>query len=225
MGDPVHRRPDEQRRRREPDPRGERRQDAAYEHRRGDPRAPAAPRGWAPAGPQALLPDDHRPDHRGGLRRPPPHRGSRQSRRPPTDARFRRCRAVPGAHGERLVLLGEGARADVPPHLRLPRHRLHDLFPPRSLSHWCPVAVGPPPIGAWAGLPPTDAFARAATLAAFTAVVNLVGLPAASIPAGISPHGLPIGVQLIGGMFRESDVLSVSWDLEEAMAWRQLAPG
>ena len=93
------------------------------------------------------------------------------------------------------------------------------------MSHWCPVAVGPPPIGAWAGLPPTDAFARAATLAAFTAVVNLVGLPAASIPAGISPHGLPIGVQLIGGMFRESDVLSVSWDLEEAIAWRQLAPG
>ena len=87
------------------------------------------------------------------------------------------------------------------------------------------VAVGPPPIGAWAGLPPADAFARAATLAAFTAVVNLVGLPAASIPAGISPHGLPIGVQLIGAMFRESDVLSVSWDLEEAMAWRQLAPG
>jgi len=87
------------------------------------------------------------------------------------------------------------------------------------------VAVGPPPIGAWAGLPPHDAFAEAAKLAAFTAVVNLVGLPAASIPAGLSPHGLPIGVQLIGGMFRESDVLSVSWDLEEAMAWRQLAPG
>ena len=37
--------------------------------------------------------------------------------------------------------------------------------------------------------------------------------------------GLPIGVQLIGDMFREEDVLSVSWDLEEAVAWRQLAPG
>jgi amidase len=87
------------------------------------------------------------------------------------------------------------------------------------------VAVEPPRIGAWAGLPPNDAFAEAAKLAAFTAVVNLVGLPAASIPAGLSPQGLPIGVQLIGDMFREGDVLSVSWDLEEAMAWRQLAPG
>jgi amidase len=87
------------------------------------------------------------------------------------------------------------------------------------------VVVEPPRIGAWAGLPPNDAFAEAAKLAAFTAVVNLVGLPAASIPAGLSPQGLPIGVQLIGDMFREGDVLSVSWDLEEAMAWRQLAPG
>ena len=87
------------------------------------------------------------------------------------------------------------------------------------------VAVEPPRIGAWAGLQPNDTFAEAAKLAAFTAIVNLVGLPAASIPAGLSPQGLPIGVQLIGDMFREEDVLSVSWDLEEAVAWRQLAPG
>lgn len=87
------------------------------------------------------------------------------------------------------------------------------------------VAVEPPRIGAWAGLPPDEAFARAATLAAFTAVVNLVGLPAASLPAGVSPSGLPIGVQLIGGMFREEEILSVSWDLEEAIGWRPLAPG
>jgi amidase len=87
------------------------------------------------------------------------------------------------------------------------------------------VAIGPPRIGAWAKLPPVDAFGQAAHLAAFTAVVNLVGLPAASVPAGLHPSGLPIGVQLIGGMFREEDVLSVSWDLEEAMPWRHLAPG
>jgi len=87
------------------------------------------------------------------------------------------------------------------------------------------VAVAPPRVGAWAGLPPEEAFAQAANLAAFTAVVNLVGLPAASIPAGISPAGLPIGVQLIGDMFREEEILSVSRDLEEALPWRPLAPG
>jgi amidase len=125
--------------------------------------------------------------------------------------------------------LREGARGLKRAEVDALEDRLIDRYAPvfGTADLWLTptVAVGPPPIGAWAGLPPADAFARAATLAAFTAVVNLVGLPAASIPAGISPHGLPIGVQLIGAMFRESDVLSVSWDLEEAMAWRQLAPG
>ena len=44
-----------------------------------------------------------------------------------------------------------------------------------------------------------------------------------------SLHTLPALVlaKLIreGAISSEEDVLSVSWDLEEAMAWRQLAPG
>ena len=125
--------------------------------------------------------------------------------------------------------LREGARGLKRAEVDALEDRLIDRFAPvfGTADLWLTptVAVGPPRIGAWAGLPPHDAFAEAAKLAAFTAVVNLVGLPAASIPAGLSPQGLPIGVQLIGDMFREEDVLSVSWDLEEAMAWRQLAPG
>ena len=107
--------------------------------------------------------------------------------------------------------------------------RLVDRFAPEfgTADLWLTptVAVAPPLVGAWSGLPPEEAFAQAANLAAFTAVVNLVGLPAVSVPAGISPAGLPIGVQIIGDMFREEDLLAVSWDLEEAMAWRPLAPG
>ena len=107
--------------------------------------------------------------------------------------------------------------------------RIIDRFAPHfgTADLWLTptVAVPPPAIGSWAGLPPSEAFGEAATLAAFTAVVNLVGLPAASIPAGVGPTGLPIGVQLIGDMFREEDVLALSWDLEEALPWRRLAPG
>ena len=33
------------------------------------------------------------------------------------------------------------------------------------------------------------------------------------------------GVQLVGDMFREDDLLAVAWDLEEALPWRRLAPG
>ena len=87
------------------------------------------------------------------------------------------------------------------------------------------VALPPPEVGAWKGLPAEEAFRAAARLAAFTAPVNLVGLPAITVPAGLTAGGLPIGVQLIGDMFREEDLLAVAWDLEEALPWRRLAPG
>lgn len=103
--------------------------------------------------------------------------------------------------------------------------RLAPVFGGADLWLTPTVAVPPPPVGAWNGLPPDAVFREAATLAAFTAPVNLVGLPAITVPAGLSSAGLPIGVQLIGGMFREEDLLAVAWDLEEAAPWRRLAPG
>jgi len=85
------------------------------------------------------------------------------------------------------------------------------------------VAVPAPRIGAFRGLPAADAFARAAELAAFTAIINLTGLPAASIPMGRTKAGLPMGLQVVGGPFGEQDLLSLSWELEEAMPWQQVA--
>ena len=85
------------------------------------------------------------------------------------------------------------------------------------------VAVPAPRIGAFRGLPAADAFARAAELGAFTAIINLTGLPAVSIPMGQTQAGLPMGLQVVGGPFGEQDLLSLSWDLEEAMPWQQTA--
>ena len=85
------------------------------------------------------------------------------------------------------------------------------------------VAVPAPRIGAFRGLAAADAFAHAAELGAFTAIINLTGLPAASIPMGQTKAGLPMGLQVVGGPFGEQDVLSLSWDLEEAMPWQQVA--
>jgi amidase len=125
--------------------------------------------------------------------------------------------------------LHEGSKGLVRARVKALQERLADRFAPAlaAADLWLTptVAVSPPRIGAWAGLPPAEAFAEGAKLAAFTALVNLVGLPAASLPAGTSAAGLPIGIQLVGGMFREEDVLAVSWDLEEAMPWRRIAPG
>jgi amidase len=105
--------------------------------------------------------------------------------------------------------------------------RLIDRFAPAfaAADMWVmpTVAVPAPRVGAFRGLLAADAFARAAELAAFTAIINLTGLPAASIPMGRTKAGLPMGLQVVGGPFGEQDLLSLSWDLEEAMPWQQVA--
>jgi len=53
-----------------------------------------------------------------------------------------------------------------------------------------------------------------------TIPVNLAGLPAISIPAGLSGSGLPIGVQVIGNILREDNVLRVAYSLEEAIGFK-----
>jgi Asp-tRNA(Asn)/Glu-tRNA(Gln) amidotransferase A subunit family amidase len=40
---------------------------------------------------------------------------------------------------------------------------------------------------------------------------------------GRTKAGLPMGLQVVGGPFGEQDLLSLSWDLEEAMPWQQTA--
>jgi amidase len=82
------------------------------------------------------------------------------------------------------------------------------------------VAVPPPRIGAFAGRPPGEAFADAARLGAFTAPLNVTGQPAASLPLGLTSDGLPMGLQIVGRLHREDEVLAVSRQLEEAAPWR-----
>jgi aspartyl-tRNA(Asn)/glutamyl-tRNA(Gln) amidotransferase subunit A len=52
-----------------------------------------------------------------------------------------------------------------------------------------------------------------------TIPANLAGLPAVSIPAGLSGDGLPIGLQIIGDVLREDNVLRAARSLEEAIGF------
>lgn len=52
-----------------------------------------------------------------------------------------------------------------------------------------------------------------------TIPVNLAGLPAISIPAGLSAGKLPIGVQIIGNILREDNVLKAASGLEKAIGF------
>lgn len=51
----------------------------------------------------------------------------------------------------------------------------------------------------------------------FTIPSNLAGLPGISINGGYDDNKLPVGVQLIGQAFKESALLNIAWNLEQAL--------
>ncbi|HWB66499.1 MAG TPA: amidase [Mycobacteriales bacterium] len=56
-------------------------------------------------------------------------------------------------------------------------------------------------------------------MAVFTAWFNVTGQPAVSLPLHVSAAGLPIGVQLVGGPWREDVLIRLAAQLEAAHPW------
>ncbi|XBB69758.1 amidase family protein [Nocardioides sp. WV_118_6] len=75
--------------------------------------------------------------------------------------------------------------------------------------------------------PPEEAAADVVGLGwtPFTYLFNLTGQPAVSVPAGLSRAGLPLGVQLVGRLHRDGDVLATAADYEANRLWRPDYPG
>jgi aspartyl-tRNA(Asn)/glutamyl-tRNA(Gln) amidotransferase subunit A len=57
-----------------------------------------------------------------------------------------------------------------------------------------------------------------------TIPVNLAGLPGISIPCGFDEQGLPIGLQLIGKVLREDQLLQIAYAYEQATTWHLRQP-
>ncbi|HDS01771.1 MAG TPA: Asp-tRNA(Asn)/Glu-tRNA(Gln) amidotransferase subunit GatA [candidate division Zixibacteria bacterium] len=53
----------------------------------------------------------------------------------------------------------------------------------------------------------------------YTVSASLAGLPAISIPCGKDNKGLPIGLQIIGKMFREDEILNLAYNLEREIGY------
>jgi len=53
---------------------------------------------------------------------------------------------------------------------------------------------------------------------------NVTGLPSMSIPCGFSALGLPIGMQIVGGLFREETVIQVAHAYERNAGWYKRRP-
>ncbi|TVQ66523.1 MAG: Asp-tRNA(Asn)/Glu-tRNA(Gln) amidotransferase subunit GatA [Balneolaceae bacterium] len=49
----------------------------------------------------------------------------------------------------------------------------------------------------------------------YTISANLAGICAVSVPAGVHSNGLPVGIQFMGNVFRESDILNAALRVEE----------
>ncbi len=57
-----------------------------------------------------------------------------------------------------------------------------------------------------------------------TVPVNLAGLPAINVPCGFDSNGLPVGMQLIGNVLREDQLLHTAYAYEQATQWHQQKP-
>ncbi|MCH7566695.1 MAG: aspartyl/glutamyl-tRNA amidotransferase subunit A [Nitrospirae bacterium] len=53
---------------------------------------------------------------------------------------------------------------------------------------------------------------------------NVTGLPSMSVPCGFSALGLPIGMQIVGGLFREETVIQVAHSYERKAGWYKRRP-
>jgi aspartyl-tRNA(Asn)/glutamyl-tRNA(Gln) amidotransferase subunit A len=57
-----------------------------------------------------------------------------------------------------------------------------------------------------------------------TIPINLAGLPGLSLPCGFDQAGLPIGLQIVGNVLREDQVLQTAFAYEQATQWHQQVP-
>ncbi len=63
-----------------------------------------------------------------------------------------------------------------------------------------------------------------AALAPYLNVFNLTGHPAISVPAGFTRAGVPVGIQLIGPLYADTDLLRLAKLIEDAQPWANRIP-
>ncbi|MFN0177616.1 MAG: amidase [Gemmatimonadales bacterium] len=59
----------------------------------------------------------------------------------------------------------------------------------------------------------------------YTAPENMTGVPALSVPCGFTKGGLPVGLQMVGGMGRDLEVLALGAEYQRISDWHRRSPG
>ena len=97
--------------------------------------------------------------------------------------------------------------------------RVDAIFAPTA-----PIAA--PPIGANVVKIGREEETVRSALLRLNRTANFVGLPALSLPCGFTKDTLPVGLQLIGPMFGEANLLRIAYAYEQATDWhRRYPPG
>ena len=81
-----------------------------------------------------------------------------------------------------------------------------------------------PPFEAGVNVPPELPERSIVSWVYYTYPFNLTGNPAASIPCGFTEDGLPVGLQLVTGTNRETDLLRAAAAFEAAHPWTHIVP-
>jgi aspartyl-tRNA(Asn)/glutamyl-tRNA(Gln) amidotransferase subunit A len=63
-----------------------------------------------------------------------------------------------------------------------------------------------------------------AVLAPYLNVFNLTGHPAISVPAGFTRTGIPVGIQLVGRLYADTDLLRMAKTIEDGQPWADRIP-
>ena len=59
----------------------------------------------------------------------------------------------------------------------------------------------------------------------YTHPFNMTGHPAITVPCGIMADGLPAGVQIVGPMMADAEIIRLAAMVEQAYSWAQTWPG
>ncbi len=81
-----------------------------------------------------------------------------------------------------------------------------------------------PSFGAGVNIPPEISERNIVSWVYYTYPFNLTGNPAASIPCGFTLDGLPIGLQMVAGTNRETDIFTAAAAFEDARPWSHVKP-
>ena len=81
-----------------------------------------------------------------------------------------------------------------------------------------------PPFGAGVNVPPELPDRSIVSWVYYTYPFNLTGNPAASIPCGFTGDRLPVGLQMVTGTNRETDLLRAAAAFEAARPWAHVVP-